>query len=224
VWSSERFLLPALPLLLLFAAEGAVRLVQAVAPDRVAPVGGLAAALLLAAAAPGIATQVQTGRTCSALYAMGDPFPCLSPEWRDYFDAAVWSAGALPADASFVTRKPRLWWGLSDRTAVIYPLVEDADSLFAVARAARARYLVIDYLGGLTQAYVVPVVLGRPAGFCLVHATQTGTAILGIREGAAGLPVNDTAAAGVNFPVCPDEFWRDPAEREAAMRRLGVTR
>lgn len=224
VWSGERFLLPAFPLLLAYGGEGVLRLAMKLTPRRVALAGTAVAALLIALSLPGTAAQVRVGSMCTSFYRLGDRYPCLPAHWREYFDAAEWAGRALPDDASFVTRKPRLWWALSGRTAIIYPLVEDADTLFQAARRAGADYLVLDPLGGLTQTYVVPVVLARPEGFCLLHATQTGTAILGIRENAAGLPVTDTASGGVNFPICPEEYWRDPAEREAAMRRLGITR
>jgi hypothetical protein len=224
VWSGERFLLPAFPLILVYAGEGLVRLARMSMPKLILPVGATAAALIVGLAIPGIGDQVSAGRTCGALYRMGDPFPCMPAQWRDYFDAAVWAGRTLPDDAVFITRKPRLWWGLSDRQAVIYPFTEDHDSVFAVAARAGARYAVIDYVDGLSQTYLVPAILGRVPGFCLLEAMQTGTAVLGIRPGAATLPDSVAPTGGANFPICPEEFWRNPSDREAAMRRLGVTR
>lgn len=224
VWSGERFLLPAFPLILLYAGDGVARLSRLAMPRLALPVTAAAAGLVVLLALPGVREQVRTGTTCGALYRMGDPFPCLSPDWRDYFDSAVWSGTALREDAVFITRKPRLWWSLSGRPALIYPFTENHDSVFAVARAANARYVVIDRLGGTSQAYLVPAVLGRVTGFCLLEATQGGTAILGLREGADTLPETEPPTAGADFPICPDEFWRTPTEREAAMRRLGITR
>jgi hypothetical protein len=224
VWSGERFLLPAFPLLLIFAADGVTRLARRARRGAALGVASAAAAILLVVAVPGVARQVETGSACTALYRAGDPFPCMSPQWRDYFDVAVWAGTTLPEDASVVTRKPRLWYGLSERQAIIYPFTESSDSLLAAADDAGARYLVLDYVDGLTQRYLVPVLLRRSSGFCLLHATEIGTAVLGIRSEARTMSDAEPDAGATTFPICPDEYWRDPADRERAMQRLGVPR
>jgi hypothetical protein len=224
VWSGERFLLPAFPLLLLFAGDGLVRVARLVRPRAALAAATTATVTLLAVAVPGLSSQIDTGRFCTGLYRAGDPFPCLSPQWRDYFDVAIWAKTTLPDDGVVVTRKPRLWYGLSERRALIYPFTESADALLAAADGAGARYLVIDYVDGLTQSYVVPALLRRTDGFCLMHATEIGTAVLGIRPGAKDLPDAEPASGGAGFPVCSDEYWRNPADRDAAMRRMGVVR
>jgi hypothetical protein len=224
VWSGERFLLPALPLILMYAGMTLHWLAT-----RIGPAAGLAAGLTATIAVvllqvPGVQAQFSAGRQCTMLYRMGDPYACLAPEWRDYFDVAVWSERHLPDDAAVITRKPRLWWGLSNLKAIIYPFSTDAATFFAEADRVGARYLVLDYVGGTTQTYVVPIVLRRTSGFCLMHATQIGTAVMGILPSAATLTDDEAPAGAATFAVCPEEYWRDPADREAAMRRLGVTR
>jgi hypothetical protein len=224
VWSGERFLLPAFPLLLLFAGDGLVRLMRLVRPRAALATASVATVALFAFAVPGLSSQIETGMFCTGLYRAGDPFPCLAPQWRNYFDVATWAKTTLPEDAVVVTRKPRLWYGLSDRRAVIYPFVENADTLLAAADRARARYLIVDDVDALTQVYVVPAVLRRMAGFCLMHAAEVGTAVLGIRPEAKDLPDAEPAADGAGFPICPDVYWRDPADREAAVQRMGAPR
>ncbi len=224
VWSGERFLLPAFPLILYHAGDGIARIARRVTPRAAFAVGAVALAGIVAAQAPGVREQVRTGTFCTAQYRAGDPFPCLAPQWRDYFEMATWAGGALPANAAVVTRKPRLWYGLSGRPAIIYPFTERTDSLFAVAQAAGTRYLVIDYVDGLTQAYVVPAVLRRAGAFCLMHVMSTGTALLGIDANAASMSETEPPTGGTTFPICAEPYWANPADREAAAQRLGVTR
>lgn len=223
VWSGERFLLPAFPLLLYHGGDGVMRLARVVQPRFVRPLAAAAVLVLLGAQTPGLLQQVEGGTTCGALYRMGDPFPCLSPEWRDYFAVATWADTTLPAEAVVITRKPRLWYVISGRTAVIFPFTEQSDSFFAAADAAGARYLVVDYVDMLTQIYAVPVVLRRAAAFCMMHATaDVGTAVLGIRDGARALPDSASEGAGAVFSLCPVEYFRDAAGRGEAARRLGL--
>ena len=222
VWSGERFLLPILPLLLVYAWAAAAWLASRVRPVARPIAGALATAGIALWMVPGIQAQVQVGSQCTMFYRMGDPYACLTPEWRDYFDVAEWAEERLPADAVVVTRKPRLWYGLSDLRALIYPFTTDATAFFGEVERTGARYVVLDYVAGTTQTYVAPILLRRTAGFCLMHATRMGTAVLGILPGAADLPETEPPQTPT-FPLCPVEFWRDPADREAAMQRYGVT-
>jgi hypothetical protein len=224
VWSGERFLLPAFPLLLLFAGDGLVRLTRLMRPRAALVTATVATVALFTVAVPGLSSQIETGMFCTGLYRAGDRFPCLSAQWRNYFDVATWANSTLPEDAVVVTRKPRLWYGLADRPAVIYPFVENADTLLAAADRAGARYLIVDDVDALTQVYVVRAVLRRMAGFCLMHAAEVGTAVLGIRPEAKDLPDAEPATSGAGFPICPDEYWRDPADRETAVQRMGAPR
>jgi hypothetical protein len=224
VWSGERFLLPAFPLLLAYAGEGVVRLGRVLQPVAAPWAAAVAAAVVLLAALPGTADQVRSGRFCTGLYRAGDPWPCLTPAWREYYDTAVWAGRSLPPGAAVVTRKPRLFWGLSGGVpAVIFPFSTDAAAFFAAADTAGARYLVLDRVDGLSSAYVTPIVLRRPQAFCILYASplQT-TAVLGILDGAAAMPDAATdAERDVVFPICPEPFWRDPGERERLLGRGG---
>jgi hypothetical protein len=69
VWSGERFLLPALPLLLLYAGEALVRFSRWLTPRYSFAIPTTAAALLLAVAVPGLVEAAHTGRACTALFA-----------------------------------------------------------------------------------------------------------------------------------------------------------
>src|SRR5690606_21821645 len=110
VWSGKRFLLPVLPAILAYAGIGLCRVSRRFAP-RLARVAAPAGALLvLAAAAPAVHEAAVTGVECTRLYALGERYPCVDQDWRDYFELAEWARRALPDGAVVLSRKPRLFY------------------------------------------------------------------------------------------------------------------
>jgi hypothetical protein len=110
-WSGERFILPLLPLLLLYAAEalrdGARRLQWRAAPRVVALAAG---AVLLLIAIPGIKEVSRTGLECSGEFRDGETFPCMSPEFHDLFALAKKARGALPPGSTVLSRKAKIFF------------------------------------------------------------------------------------------------------------------
>lgn len=213
VWSGERFLLPAYPLIQGYAAELLVRVVRRVRPGAAIPVGTAAVALVLLLAAPALRQGIAQSAACMALYRAGEPYPCLGPVWRDFYGIAEWARESLPDDAVVVSRKPRLFYGLSERRGVIYPFSTDPEDFFAAVRSSGARYLVLDQLGGVSARYLGPVLESHPDAFCFLHGAAAGhAALLGIRpesewsagRGAPGEP------EGQGMAVCPSSYLRFP--------------
>lgn len=207
VWSGERFLLPAYPLLIGYAAEALVALVRRVRAGAVIPFGVGAVALIVMLSMPGIARGMKWGSTCMTLYRTGDRYPCLDPVWRDFYAMAEWAREELPEDAVVISRKPRLFYGLSERRGLIYPFSRDPAEFFATVRESGARYLVIDQVSGTSARYLGPVLRTHRGAFCMLQgAPQGNAALLGI------LPESewrDDAGTEI-FPACPDSYRRLP--------------
>lgn len=224
VWSGERFLLPALVPILYYAAESLRRLVQWLAPRHGFVTGAAAAGLLVLLGLPGLIRAADTSGACMALYRTGERFPCLgSPVWDEFFDVALLAPQALPDGAVVLSRKPRLFYALGGLRGRNYPFSPEPDAFFAAVDSAGARYVVYDGLGGTADAYLRPVLLRRPAAFCLMHVTQiTGTVLFGIRPDHARTPdLGDAAlreAYSPSFSSCDESYWRSPD----AMRTFGV--
>ena len=217
VWSGERFLLPALPLLLFYAGDAIVAGVERLRQRSGLVAGAAVVAALAAAALPAVSSAAQLGSFCRAQYRGGDAFPCLGPEWRDFFDTAVLSGRILPPDAVILSRKPRLLFGLAGLRGRNYPMSADPAAFFAAAEDAGARYVILDRLGRQAQVYLTPVLLRRPRAFCLLQAMSgTATALLGILPGGADMPdaTPDEAISG-SFTLCGAEYWRSPAVRDS---------
>jgi len=216
VWSGERFLLPAMPLILFYAGDALVAGVRLMRPRAGFVAGAAAVALVGLNAVPAIVSELRTGTLCTTRYRAGDPYPCLGPEWRDFFDMAGLAERALPDDAVVLSRKPRLFWGLSGVRGRNYPMSQEAVDFFAAAADAGARYVVFDRLGRQAQVFLAPVILQRPAAFCLISSTPaTATTMLGILPGADTMQDRTDLSASLDFAVCPDEYWKSPAARDA---------
>ncbi|CAN5807415.1 hypothetical protein BH23GEM9_BH23GEM9_25230 [soil metagenome] len=219
VWSGERFLLPALPLLLFLAAEALLSLMNRAAPRHALRAGAAAVALVLVMAVPGLVAGVRTGVDCTSRYLSGERYPCLgNPYHEDFFRIAVMIGQMVPRDAVVLNRKPRLFHVLSDGIATRnYPLSPDPEEFFAVARDAGARYVLYDQLDGVAEVYLRPVIARRARGFCLMRTMEaTGTALFGILPGAdtvADLRREDMPDGMITFVLCGDDYWRSAAER-----------
>jgi hypothetical protein len=206
VWSGDRFALPLLPLLFLYAGAGLTWLLGAV--GRRVRVGGLLLAFLLLAA-PALTSWAQESRVarrCAAhLRSEPDPFGCFPPTIREYAELARWSGENLPEDAAVITRKPRIFFLLSGVKAQSLPLTTDVDAFMAAAAAKGSRYVALDRWDGLAGYYLSAVFQDRPGSFC--HVTQVqlveggGAQLLGILDGVGGEEGQDRALA-----PCPSDM------------------
>lgn len=218
IWSSERFLLPALPLLLFYAGDVIVRLATRLDPRAGLGAGLAACVLVLLAATPMLRFQIRLGDACKDAYRSGDRYPCLPSEsWREFFAVAEATRDALPDHAVVISRKPRLFYILSGHPGRIYPFTDDPTEFFTFADTLRARHIVFDYLDRPTQAYVRPVLVRRPEAFCVLFTARAGTVVFGILPGARNLPDLPASEEPPAFAPCGVEYWRSAEARDAVL-------
>lgn len=211
-WATERFLLPALPVLLLCAAEP-LRLLAA-RTGRPAWAGAAAGVVVLASI-PSLAQKVERAAECRASYTADNQFACMAVEWADFMELSRSLRGALPADAVVLSRKPTLFWAYSGYPSRTYPFSADPDTLLAAARAAGARYILLDYMDKVSMMYLAPVLTQRSQAFCVMTGVGPGRAtLMGIQPGAERMPNlrerpgdEDTT---LPFRGCRPEFWARP--------------
>ncbi|WP_331053909.1 phospholipid carrier-dependent glycosyltransferase [Longimicrobium sp.] len=208
-WAGERFLLPALPVLLVCAAEP-VR--WAAARMRAPWLAGAAAALIMLLSVPTLRLEVVDARRCQAAYSPSFTHPCLSPEYTDYLDIALEVRGRLPAGSAVLARKPTLFWAESGYRSRVFPFSANPDTLIAAARAAGARYVMLDQMDNVSMLYVGPVLIQRPQAFCVMRALGPARAtLLAIVPGAERMP-NLRSRPGdeqaeVGFRACGPAYW-----------------
>lgn len=208
-WAGNRFILPALPMLLVCAAEP----LRALAPRKWArPAGAAVVAAVLAVNAGPLQREISIASQCRALYSPATPYPCLPPPWSDQLEMARMVNGALPEGSTVLARKATLFWAYSGYPARTYPFTADPDSLLTAARDAGARYVLLDYMDNLSVMYLAPVLMQRPQAFCVMRSVAPGRAtLMAILPGAERMPNvrarpgNETA--DVPFGYCPKEFW-----------------
>jgi 4-amino-4-deoxy-L-arabinose transferase-like glycosyltransferase len=182
VVSDVRYLLPLVPLVLIYAAEGLSATVTFL--RRTATPSRIPAIALVLLTGLGLFAQVgRIGGNADMLgrYMAGDRYAGYPPNWRTFFEAADWVHDNTPADAVFTVRKPRLFNVLADRRVLLYPFSTDTDSVLATVMASD--YVVVDQISGTTFRYLVPALETDPTRFTEVLRTQEPpTWVLSVRK------------------------------------------
>ncbi|HET9983643.1 MAG TPA: glycosyltransferase family 39 protein [Longimicrobiales bacterium] len=208
VWSGERFLLPAIPLVLAYAGEALGWLAARVDRRAVVPVGAVATALLLLLGMPAVQADAATAAQCRGVYRAGQPLGCLDDAWQEFFGLAGWAKGALPPGAAVYSRKPGFFYVESGHPSLPVPMTRDPAEFFREARAQKVGYVLLDRLGGLTAYYFGPVLMARPEAFCLMRtAGEQGVALLAIRTEPAPPRPAPRSRDGISLESCPASYY-----------------
>jgi len=186
--SDVRYLVPLVPLILVYALDGAGWTGRLLGKLRrsmrgTPPKGGNAAraGVTLMILLSVLAVGAQVARVPSNLRMIvevdaGNPYAGYHPNWRSFMLAADWVHRNTPEDAVVTVRKPRLFNLLTRRRAVIYPFSTDADSVWSVVGAGD--YVVVDGISGTTSRYLMPAILAHPDEFQVLHATTEPAAFV----------------------------------------------
>ena len=136
VWASLRFLVPLLPLLLLFLLLGVDGLFSFAsrAPWRAWVVPATAAALVI----PALMTNVRLANAPQS-------YPA---NWRNYFAIADYARESTDPDALIIARKPYLFYLRSQRKTQVYLWSYDRDKVFRDFVENDVDYVVISQLSG----------------------------------------------------------------------------
>jgi hypothetical protein len=227
VWSGDRFLLPLLPLILVWAGGAIARVLRwaaagtegrpAEAPSPRLVQGVLAAALLLLVlpAVPRTLEEAAAARECRiVVQAHSDALACYGPGIREFATAAGWMGVNLPDGSFSFSRKPRILYALGGPRGRTFPFTRDPGHLLSEADRIGVRYLLLDHWDGVAGAYLIPILRERPGAFCHVRGWgggegRPGTDLFGILPAAErrdDLSIEE-------MPPCP-AGWRVPEERE----------
>lgn len=179
VWTDRRFLLPALPLLLLYGLEGSRLAGRALAGKgggkrRRFARAGIPALLAAAVLGPGLldgARAAPERLRCLAGWRSGSP--CVSPAYARFYSAAEWARQNTPEDAVVVSRKPRLFYWISGRQGDLYPYSSEPTVVLRAIEEMGADFVVIDAISGTTARYLVPAVQAHPSRFLVVHREES---------------------------------------------------
>jgi hypothetical protein len=220
VWGGDRFVLPVLPLLFLYASVALERWTARLGGGARVVAAGAFVLLLLPALGSWLGAT-REARACSTAIESGGPFACYGQRVTEFVGAAGWMGGALPEGSVVMTRKPRIFYvmseGIPSRT---FPFDPDPDAQLAAADAVGARYVLLDRWDGQAARFVGTAVRERPGAFCFVRGFGTdadpGAQLLGILPPEQRSAVRTNDAGGVVIALCPAAYAPGDAARGAA--------
>ncbi len=200
-WSGSRFLLPVVPLIALYVAE-TIGVIAAMTsfPKIIAAVVVIAGAAMIS---PALLQEARDGQVCREQYSLGNKFPCTESVFSDFLQTAENMRGKLPAGSVVLSRKPTLFFVHSGYASRLYPMYAEADSLFGLSARIGARYLVVDQISILADRYLQPILVARPADFCIMQGVSTPRAKLLRIESYA--PPSTTGGDSTNIRVCANQ-------------------
>ncbi|MCY3942532.1 MAG: hypothetical protein OXG18_02035, partial [Gemmatimonadetes bacterium] len=184
-----RYLVVLMPLVLLYAADGAAVAAKYAGawrgwlePRLPALVAGGLAVLSLGAHA----ARIPENLDMIAAYRAGDRYAGYHPAVASFFEAAEWVGENTPAGASVTVRKPRLFHALTGRRALIYPFSSDRGKVLDSVR--QTDYVLVDALYQTTRMYLLPALMHDEDSFEVIYATDTDPANFVLRVGNAATP------------------------------------
>lgn len=165
VWTDRRFLLPLLPLLLLYGTGAAAatwrRLARLLARDARQPgrgaAGAVCAAVLLGV--PGLVDALREGPDrvrCVVRYRAEDP--CIPPTLASFFAAARWAREHTHPEAVIANRKPTLFYWVGRRRGDVYRFSSEPTLVLRGLEEMGATHVVVDALSGTTARYLLPAI------------------------------------------------------------------
>ena len=202
-WASDRFLFPLIPVILAYAAEG-VGALRGARTVRAVRVGGTVALLFLASVP--LVVLWQGAAECRAHVAAGSPLACLEPSEHAFIALAESSEEVLPTGAVVLSRKPPQWYWFGGTRGRTYPFTTDTGALLDMAEELGAGWVVLDRLGAVPEAYLLPSLAADPGRYCVeIQVRERGSQAMLLRI----LPpdrVWDTSTApegALSLPSCP---------------------
>jgi hypothetical protein len=206
VWSGSRFLLPVVPLVLLYAGEAARYAALPLGKGLATAVLAVGVLLLALPAIPAWLRIADASADCRRMADLGDVFACHSPSVAAFRDAAAWSGANLPADAVVLNRKPSMFYLLGGRPGRIFPFTEDAAPFLEEADRIGAGYVLFDTLDGISATYLPAVITARPEAFCHVRGWGGSEATLGTELFGIVPPSERVVREGAGVRPCPAAF------------------
>ena len=174
VWTDQRFLLPLLPVVLLYAGMGLVWCFDFMRWERPRWAIPAFCALLALLALPDVTRTALENRACVRLYRQGDRLACYPPAWRAFVQSAEWVRDNTAADAIVISRKPRLFYYFARRRGDVYPFTTDESEMQAFLDSVGADFVVVAGLSATTFRYLVPFIRSKQDRFVLAHRVGEG--------------------------------------------------
>jgi hypothetical protein len=167
IWSSDRFLLPLLPILIIYILVGLTRV--ATRFKFAFPALGFFFVLVNLWS---IFAQARVSVANNLDYFRGDRYAGYTLDWRRYFETIDWVKQNIPKDQVIMARKPEFVYLLSGHKSFIYPYTTDQQTMRA--SIDQADYIIVDDFlwTGHTRRYLIPALQLEPNRYMIVYQSR----------------------------------------------------
>ncbi len=166
VWSSERFLLPILPIIILYLFFGLYWLAEKIRFKY------LIKAVIWIVIILNFMVIIRDAKNVipySIAYLKGEKYAGYAQGWRNYFEIIDWIKENIPEDKIILSRKPEFVYLLSKHKSLGYPFSGNYDEIKNTIM--QCDYIILDR--GAAKRWLFPVIEKEPENYRLVF--QTGT-------------------------------------------------
>jgi hypothetical protein len=168
-WTSERFLLPIIPVLFIYIFFGLSWISEKLKSKSLIPV--ITGLMLFV----NLITTVKLSATAvfdNVQYLRGDRYAGYSPDWRRYFETIDWTKKNIPGNQVIMARKPEFVFLFSGHKSFVYPYSTDPDKMRA--SIDQADYILLDnfYWTGTTRRYLLPALNAEPDKYEIVYRSR----------------------------------------------------
>lgn len=169
VWSSDRFLLPVLPIFIIYIYGGVTWLKDKIKFGYLVEVF---AAIIIVLNVINIIPTVRQSLALNTAYVKGDAYAGYSPDWRRYFEIVEWSETHIPSGNVIMARKPEFVYLLSGHKSIIYPFTTDHTQVQEAIDGCD--YIILDnfYWTATTRRYLLPVLVENPEKYTIIRKTE----------------------------------------------------
>ncbi len=169
VWSSDRFLLPIIPLMIIYIFVALFWFQGRIKAKKLVLIFTVVVAMLNVFE---IIPQVRVSMMNKFAYLKNNRYAGYPVDWRHYFETIEWIDRNVSGDMVIMARKPEFVYLLSRHKSLCYPFTADNKKVTEAIR--NADYIILDGFQwtGTTYRYLLPVLRQAPENYDIVYKTR----------------------------------------------------
>ncbi len=167
VWSSDRFLLPVLPIFIIYMYHGVMWLKDKIRFEYLVEVF---AGMIIVLNTVDIIPAVRQSLAVNMAYVNGDRYAGYTTDWRRLFEIVEWTKTHVPQGSVIMARKPEFVYLVGRHKSLIYPFTADHWRVQEVIE--RCDYIILDSCYWTTRQYLLPVLMDNPEEYTIIRKTE----------------------------------------------------
>ncbi|MGB3340507.1 MAG: glycosyltransferase family 39 protein [bacterium] len=169
IWSSERLLLPFLPLFIISFYRGLIWMGKKI---RFRYFTYLIIGIFVLLNAISIFKESKRAYKDNIAYLRGDEYAGYQEPWRHYFETIDWIDKNLPTRSVILARKPELVYLKSGRKSLGYPFIPEPAPVKDALK--RCDFIIFDnlYKNGMARVWLLPVLEQEPDKYQIIYKTE----------------------------------------------------